>query len=89
MNQLRKVGQLMATALFVLAISSFTNAQTRTFISSTGSNVSVGCPRTAPCRNYQAAINAVANGGEVVPIDSASLPLREFMRVSPSPLVMP
>ena len=42
----------------------------RTFVSSTGNDANP-CSRTAPCRNFPAAIAAVASGGEVVVLDSA------------------
>ena len=42
----------------------------RTFVSSSGSDANP-CSRQAPCRGFQAAISAVAPGGEVVALDSA------------------
>jgi parallel beta helix pectate lyase-like protein len=42
----------------------------RTFVASTG-NDSNPCSRSLPCRNFQAAMSAVAAGGEVVALDSA------------------
>lgn len=45
-------------------------AQVRTWVASNGLD-SNPCTRIAPCRNFAAAINAVAAGGEVVALDSA------------------
>jgi parallel beta helix pectate lyase-like protein len=42
----------------------------RTFVASAGNDANP-CSRTAPCRNFSAAIAAVADGGEVVALDSA------------------
>lgn len=70
MKLLRSAYLITATVIAILALCSFASAQTRTFISSTGSDANP-CSRPSPCRNYQAAINAVLNGGEVVPLDSA------------------
>ena len=65
----------LKTSLMVAGIGAFIAstgmAQTRTFVASDGNDANAGCTRTAPCRSYQAAINALPSGGEVVPIDSA------------------
>lgn len=45
-------------------------APSRTFVASYG-NDAAPCSLTQPCRGFQAAINAVASGGEVVALDSA------------------
>ena len=42
----------------------------RTFVASTGNDANP-CTLAAPCRGFQAAIDAVAAGGEVVVVDSA------------------
>jgi hypothetical protein len=60
--------------VFLLSLAGASAAQpSRTFVASTGSdaNAPAGCPRTAPCRGFQAAIGAVAAGGEVVALDTA------------------
>jgi hypothetical protein len=57
--------------LIGLGVASSASAQQRTFVSSAGSDLNAGCPRTAPCRSFQVAIDAVAAGGEVVALDSA------------------
>jgi hypothetical protein len=43
----------------------------RTFVASYGNDANVDCPRSAPCRSFTIAGNAVAAGGEVVALDSA------------------
>ncbi len=42
----------------------------RTFVSAASGNDANPCTRTAPCRNFQAAIAQTASGGEVVVLDS-------------------
>jgi hypothetical protein len=57
----------------LLAVSAgvaFAVAPQRTFVSS-GGNDSNPCSLPSPCRGFQAGINAVAPGGEVVVLDSA------------------
>jgi hypothetical protein len=44
--------------------------QQRTFVSGTGSDANP-CTRTAPCRNFQRAIDETLTGGEVIVLDSA------------------
>lgn len=60
--------------IFVMAAmfgcSALTNAQQRTFVSSTGNDAN-NCSRATPCRNFQRAHDAVAAGGEVIALDSA------------------
>jgi hypothetical protein len=61
-------------AVTVVGLAGSASAQpSRTFVASTGSdaNAPAGCPRTAPCRGFQAALDAVAAGGEVVALDTA------------------
>jgi len=65
--------RFLLSMLFVLALlASAASAQgpVRTFVASTGSDANP-CNRTAPCRTFQAAVDAVAAGGEVVALDSA------------------
>jgi hypothetical protein len=59
----------IALALFVAVEASAALPQ-RTFVASYGLDANP-CSLTAPCRGFQAAINAVAAGGEVVAIDTA------------------
>lgn len=56
--------------LFVLAAIASQAQPARTFVSSSGSDAD-DCSRSAPCRNFQRAHDAVATGGEVVALDSA------------------
>jgi hypothetical protein len=61
----------LLSMLFVVALlAAAASAQVRTFVASTGSDANP-CSRAAPCRTFQAAVNAVAAGGEVVALDSA------------------
>jgi hypothetical protein len=63
--------RLLALPLFLVALlASAASAQVRTFVASTGSDANP-CSRTAPCRTFQAAVNAAAPGAEVVALDSA------------------
>lgn len=57
------------TLIFSLTAATLT-AQVRTWVSSNGLD-SNDCSRTAPCRNFEAAITAVNTAGEVVALDSA------------------
>jgi parallel beta helix pectate lyase-like protein len=61
-------GTIVLLALFV-AVSAHAQLQ-RTFVASTGSDANP-CSRALPCRNFAAAMTAVAEGGEVVVLDSA------------------
>jgi hypothetical protein len=61
----------LASFLFAAFLASTSaSAQVRTFVASTGSD-SNPCSRSAPCRTFQAAVDAAAPGGEVVALDSA------------------
>ena len=67
---------LTALAAFVLTIFFASVAQAavgRTFVSNVGddSNAAANCPRSAPCRSFQAAFNVTNAGGEVVALDTA------------------
>lgn len=60
--------------LTIILLVAFTTASVsaqsiRTFVS-TGGNDLNPCSKTLPCRNFEAAIAAVANGGEVIALDS-------------------
>ena len=64
---------VLATALACALAAAPAHAVTqrdRVFVASYGSD-SNPCTFTQPCRNFQAAVTAVANGGEVTAIDSA------------------
>ena len=56
-------GVLVCTALAA-------HAQQRTFVSATTGNDANNCLRPTPCRNFQRAHDAVADGGEVVALAS-------------------
>ena len=60
---------LAGGALLGVALPATAVAPQRTFVASYGNDASA-CSLTAPCRGFQAAINAVAAGGEVVALDS-------------------
>jgi hypothetical protein len=64
------ISRLLALALSALSACPVFAAPQRTFVSSTGSDTNP-CTLTSPCRGFQAAIDAVAAGGEVVAVDSA------------------
>jgi hypothetical protein len=68
MNPLRSLLCLVSFAALFAASASAQAA--KTYVASTGSDSSP-CSRTAPCRTFQAAINAVGAGGQVVALDSA------------------
>jgi hypothetical protein len=58
----------LAAVLFCFASVGF--GQVRTWVSPAGVDTNP-CTREQPCRNFAAAITAVAAGGEVVALDSA------------------
>jgi len=60
------VGSLFFASFFASASAS---AQVRNYVASTGLDINP-CSRTAPCRTFQAAVNVVQPGGEVVALDS-------------------
>src|SRR3954467_7948716 len=62
---------LVAAALAVLACGSAQAQLFRAYLSSSGSDANP-CTVAAPCRLLPAALNAVANGGEVWMLDSAN-----------------
>ena len=61
---------LIALVLAVIATTASGVAPQRTFVASYGVDTNP-CSLAAPCRGFQAAIDAVAAGGEVVAIDTA------------------
>jgi hypothetical protein len=61
---------VLATALACSLASTPANARARVFVASYGDDGNP-CTFLSPCRNFQAAINAVDAGGEVTAIDSA------------------
>ena len=60
----------LAGFIFAFLLCSTAQAQTRTFVSGTGSDGNP-CSRVSPCRSFQHAHDVVLAGGEVIAIDSA------------------
>ena len=60
----------LSWALAAFAVVGAANAAQRTFVASYGSDA-WPCTLAQPCRGFQAAIDAVSPGGEVVALDSA------------------
>jgi hypothetical protein len=56
-------------ALGLLAIPAFSQPQ-RTFVSAKNGNDTNSCSLASPCRNLRRGVEAVASGGEVIPLDS-------------------
>jgi hypothetical protein len=54
----------------IASVTAYAAPPQRTFIASNG-NDAADCSRSTPCRNFLAAVNAVAPGGEVIVLDSA------------------
>jgi hypothetical protein len=59
-----------AAAGTAAAVSTASGSAQRTFVSAGSGNDANPCTRTAPCRNFAAAIAQTAAGGEVVALDS-------------------
>jgi hypothetical protein len=76
------------SAFFLALLASAASAQVRTFVASTGSDANP-CSRTAPCRTFQAAVNAAAPGAEVVALDSAGFGSNAFITKSISIIASP
>ncbi len=66
----KKLGWLALAFLSSFAGSAWGTLPQRTFVASTGQD-SNPCSRTSPCRGFQAAVNAVIDGGEVIVLDSS------------------
>src|SRR5215213_8352790 len=61
--------KVLTCAIFILALSSFAQAQaTRTWVSGVGDDVNP-CSRTAPCKTFAGAISKTAAGGEIDALD--------------------
>ena len=60
--------KVLTCAIFTLALSSVTQAATRTWVSGVGDDVNP-CSRTAPCKTFAGAISKTANGGEISVLD--------------------
>ena len=61
--------RIRALGIVLVFWSATAFAQQRSFVSTSGVD-SAACTRQAPCRNFAAGIGAVADGGEVVALDS-------------------
>jgi hypothetical protein len=71
MSKLRFSLNILATAAFLLMVTSMANAQaTRTWVSGVGDDVNP-CSRTAPCKTFAGAISKTAPGGEIDALDPA------------------
>ena len=69
MNKGRFIFQILAVAVFTLAVTSVAQAQaTRTWVSGVGDDVNP-CSRTAPCKTYAGAISKTAVHGEISTLD--------------------
>src|SRR5881628_3606274 len=69
MSKLRFALNILAVAVFGLAISSVAQAQaTRTWVSGVGDDANP-CSRTAPCKTFAGAISKTATGGEINVLD--------------------
>jgi hypothetical protein len=68
MTKLRIIIQSLTICLLLAAAGSFAQAQTRTWVSGTGSDANP-CSRTAPCQTFASAISKTAAGGEISVLD--------------------
>ncbi|HYX29666.1 MAG TPA: right-handed parallel beta-helix repeat-containing protein [Pyrinomonadaceae bacterium] len=71
MNKFRLTINILAIAIFTLAVASMTQAQaSRTWVSGVGDDANP-CSRTAPCKTFAGAISKTALGGEIDALDPA------------------
>ena len=75
---IRRMAVALALAV-VVGVPAYAAAPQRTFVASYGNDANA-CTLTAPCRGFQAAINAVAAGGEVVALDSGGYGTMEIRK---------
>ncbi len=69
MTKFRFTLNILATALFMIAMASMAQAQaTRTWVSGVGDDANP-CSRTAPCKTFAGAISKTATGGEIDALD--------------------
>ncbi len=68
MTKLRIIIQSLTICLLLVAASSFAQAQSRTWVSATGSDANP-CSRTAPCQTFASAISKTSAGGEISVLD--------------------
>src|SRR3954470_12925989 len=58
----------LTCAVFIIALSSLAQAQTRTWVSGVGDDLNP-CSRTAPCKTFAGAISKTYAGGEINCLD--------------------
>ena len=63
--------QWLTMLIFMLALSSIAQAQSRTWVSGVGDDA-FPCSRTAPCKTFAGAISNTATGGEISVLDPGS-----------------
>ena len=68
MKTLSTTVKALGCALFILALSSLANAQTRTWVSGVGDDLNP-CSRTAPCKTFAGAISKTSANGEIDCLD--------------------
>lgn len=68
MTKLRIIIQSLTICLLLAAAGSFAQAQTRTWVSGTGSDANP-CSRTAPCQTFASALSKTSAGGEISVLD--------------------
>ncbi|HKP47728.1 MAG TPA: hypothetical protein VJT50_14100 [Pyrinomonadaceae bacterium] len=69
MSKVRFTFNILAVAVFTLAVATMAQAQaTRTWVSGVGDDVNP-CSRTAPCKTYAGAISKTAKDGEISTLD--------------------
>src|SRR3954471_10974079 len=69
MNKLRCTFQVLALLVFMMGLTSFVQAQTRTWVSGVGDDLNP-CSRTAPCKTFAGAIAKTATNGEIDALDA-------------------
>ena len=70
MTRMNLILKTLVVVAGVLVCNAAGHAQQRTFVSATTGNDVNDCLRPTPCRNFQRGHDAVADGGEVVALDS-------------------
>ena len=71
MNRMRRLLNVLAVFVVLMACSSLAHAQaTRTWVSGVGDDANP-CSRTAPCKTFAGAISKTATGGEINCLDPA------------------
>ena len=63
-----KMTRFLAAAFLAVGLSTAANAQTRTWVSGTGSDANP-CSRTAPCQTFAGAFSKTATNGEISALD--------------------